>query len=136
MALFDKAVELVLRHEGGYTPGLPDDPGGATNMGISQKAHPALDIPNLTRAQALEIYHHNYWTLAMEHLEDQSLANCQLDCAVNQGPGALQNLLAKVITPSLHDFQVARLLRYVSTVAQKPEQFKYLANWFRRTLDV
>ncbi len=37
MADFFSAVNLVLRHEGGYTPGLPGDPGGETNFGISKR---------------------------------------------------------------------------------------------------
>ena len=36
---FKKAIEVILKHEGGYVDD-PVDPGGETNMGISRKAYP------------------------------------------------------------------------------------------------
>ena len=39
MSSFQKAIEFVLRWEGGYVND-PDDPGGETNFGISKRAHP------------------------------------------------------------------------------------------------
>lgn len=40
---FDDAVEIVLKHEGGYVNDKKD-PGGETNMGISKRAYPHIDI--------------------------------------------------------------------------------------------
>lgn len=60
--LFDRAVEVVLAHEGGYTH-HPDDPGGETNYGICARYNPGVDIKNLTRAEAIEIYWTNYWQI-------------------------------------------------------------------------
>ena len=39
----------------------PDDPGGLTKYGLSQKYNPDLDIATLTEAQAKEIYKERYW---------------------------------------------------------------------------
>lgn len=127
MASFEIAIALVLRHEGGYTAGLPNDPGGETNYGISKRAYPQLDIKNLTVAGAKEIYRRDYWHF--DAVEAQDLANCALDCAVNQGPSVARQFLASFKT--LREFQLARLLRYA---ALGKTQFNH--SWFERTLDV
>jgi lysozyme family protein len=49
--------EWILREEAGKVT----DTGGLTKFGISQHAYPTLDIANLTPADALEIYHRDYW---------------------------------------------------------------------------
>lgn len=137
MAAFEPAIELVLKHEGGYTAGLPDDPGGETNFGISKRAFPELDIKNLTREQAIDVYKENYWKRYMEVQEDQRVANCFLDCAVNQGPSAASNINFILTSAEgggrvlLKDLQLKRLLRYVAQ--GKPQFYK---SWFSRTLDV
>lgn len=61
-----KSFEMTLRFEvgatqnGGYTND-PRDPGGETKFGISKRAHPELDIKNLTPEQALRVYLDEYW---------------------------------------------------------------------------
>jgi len=57
---FDYCVAIVLEDEGGLVSD-PNDPGGTTNFGISQRAYPGLDIPNLTEAEAEQIYYNDYW---------------------------------------------------------------------------
>ncbi len=57
---FNKAVRIILAHEGGYV-NHPADPGGETNMGISKRSYPDLDIKNLTVAMAKEIYFRDFW---------------------------------------------------------------------------
>ena len=57
---FLNAVEATLSHEGGYSND-PYDRGGETNFGISKRAYPKIDIKNLTREQAIAIYHADYW---------------------------------------------------------------------------
>lgn len=129
MADFSIAVKLVLSHEGGYSSGDPNDPGGETNFGIAKRWFPELDIKNLTVDDAVAIYRRKYWTSNMESLADQALANCALDCAVNQGPGIAQQFLANF--KNLREFQLARLLRYA---ALGKTQFNHA--WFSRVLDV
>lgn len=85
MALFDLAIELVLRHEGGYVNN-PRDPGGETKYGISKRSYPRLDIKALTREQAVEIYHRDYWVDNRYcDLVSDGLAAKVLDIAVNVG---------------------------------------------------
>lgn len=127
MADFAVAVEKVLAHEGGLTT-LPGDPGGTTNFGIAQASHPNVDVTKLTRDDAIAIYHDEYWMTWMD-VEDQALANCLLDCAVNCGVSTCYGLF--VHARSLREFQVARLMHYA--LLYKPQ---FLHSWISRTLDV
>ena len=83
---FDKAVEIVLHHEGGYVY-HERDPGGETNFGISKRAFPTLDIKNLTKQEAIEIYKLHYWDAVKADLLPARLRLIVFDCAVNQGVG-------------------------------------------------
>ncbi len=76
MSRFDKAVEKVLRHEGRYV-NHPNDPGGATNYGISLRFLKQLgieeadidgdgflnieDIKAVTKEHAIRFYKLNFW---------------------------------------------------------------------------
>jgi len=130
MSSFDIAIQLVLKHEGGFTPGLPNDPGGDTNFGISKRVYPDLDIEHLTKEAAIEIYHRDYWKPYMEQEPIQELANAALDTAVNQGPNTAASIY-HLTAPNLRAFQLQRLLRYTAT---GKSQFYHA--WFARTLDV
>jgi lysozyme family protein len=83
---FQRAVALLLVAEGGETVSNdPDDPGGLTKWGISQKAYPLLDIKNLTREDAEAIYLRDYWTPAGCDSLPEPLAIALFDSAANQG---------------------------------------------------
>ncbi len=60
MADFRVSIQKTLVNEGGCVND-PVDPGGETNMGISKRQYPNLDIKNLTQEQAIEIYKEGYW---------------------------------------------------------------------------
>ena len=47
MSDFDRAFDLLMDSEGGYSDD-PLDPGGETNFGISKRAYPKEDIRFLT----------------------------------------------------------------------------------------
>ena len=103
---FTRAMDFILGWEvgrdrtgqihshGGYS-NHPRDPGGATKWGISKRAHPSLDIPNLTLEKALEIYHEDYWKKTGCQLLEMPLAACVMNTAVMSGPkkalGILEN---------------------------------------------
>jgi len=146
MANADIAISLMLVHEGGYTKGLQNDSGGETYKGISRNNWPnwagwqlvdnaksqsnfpgSLEEDSHLQGLVLDFYHQNFWRF--DELEDQLLANCVLDAAVNMGLGTARQMLAHF--PTLKEFQLARLLRYASF--NKPQ---FLHSWFERTLDV
>lgn len=90
---FDRAVEVVLQHEGGLVDD-PDDPGGITNHGISlrflRRVRPGArpdEIRNLTRDEAIELYRRHFWErYGYGRLPDVSIATKVFDLSVNMGP--------------------------------------------------
>lgn len=57
---FNLAVMPVLEIEKEYSND-PDDPGGMTKWGISQRYNPEVDLKNLTFQGAIEVYRRKYW---------------------------------------------------------------------------
>jgi len=109
---FEQAIELVLSHEGGFQ-NHPEDRGNwtggqvgvgqlkGTRWGISAMAYPELDIANLTRTQAIEIYRRDYWKRAGCDKLPDFLRYPYFDVAVNSGPGTAARLLQQAagVTP-------------------------------------
>lgn len=81
---FNKAVEFIFHHEGGYVND-PIDPGGETNFGISKRAFPEVDIKNLTKGMAKHLYELHYWLPLKCDGLPSVLRLAAFDCAVNQG---------------------------------------------------
>ena len=50
--LFERAIEIVLAHEGETYTDHPNDHGGPTKYGIAQRWNPDVNVRELTRAQA------------------------------------------------------------------------------------
>ena len=108
MAKFEPALAKLLRWEGGYVND-PQDPGGETNFGITQRsldsflktwpdsAYPK-SVKDLTRDQAASWYSWNYWApMKLSSITSQEVASALFSFAVNQGAihavGRLQALL-------------------------------------------
>lgn len=83
---FTKAVGFVLEEEGVLSDAATD-PGGLTKYGISKAAYPNLDIANLTKDQAINIYYTDYWLKTFCDTLPFAFAVAVFDCAVNQGEG-------------------------------------------------
>jgi lysozyme family protein len=95
---FDKAFAFVVEAEGGATiTNDPDDPGGLTKWGVSQRAYPDVDIANLTKEQAKEIYRRDYWDRCHCDRFQQQLALAIFDAAINQGPHKAIRLLQRAL---------------------------------------
>ena len=92
---FDYCARRVLEEEGGESD-HPKDPGGHTNLGITQATlnharHLIHGLPatvdKLTRADALAIYEDLYWRPIRGDELPLGLALVVFDAAVNQGVG-------------------------------------------------
>jgi lysozyme family protein len=95
---FERALALILRHEGGYSCHAGDAgnwTGGScgegvlrgTKYGISAAAYPELDIERLEAAEAAAIYRRDYWDKAGCADLPPRLAYVVFDAAVNNGVG-------------------------------------------------
>jgi len=95
-ALFVQAVTRVLANEGGYAS-LPNDPGGETNFGISQRDYPRLDIRNLTREGAMAIYFRDFWKAGRYAELPNAIAVKLFDLSVNMGPAHAVQCLQRAL---------------------------------------
>lgn len=85
MSNFNKAVDIVLAHEGGYVNNV-NDPGGETKYGISKRSYPNEDIKNLTLTRAKEIYFADFWKpYKYDQIVSDNVATKIFDTAVNTG---------------------------------------------------
>jgi len=82
--LFNSAFNFVIGAEGGYVND-PRDPGGETKYGISKRAYPNENIPEMTLDRAHSIYKSDYWNKCHCYAFPYIIALPMFDCAVNQG---------------------------------------------------
>lgn len=160
-AVFARALAFVLESEGGLADD-PRDPGGRTNLGISQRAWPGLDVAGLDRAGAAALYRREYWDRPGLGALPPALAAAVFDAAVNCGPrragelaqAALNRLGAGLVVDgrigprtiraarSLDQDQARRLVaelclertaHYVRLAASQDRR-PFLLGWLRRVL--
>ena len=94
---FRRAVDHLLALEGGYV-NHGDDKGGETNYGISKRAYPLVSIRTLTRDDAVQIYHRDYWSpLRLDELQSERVARCAFDFGVNAGIGTAAKALQRSV---------------------------------------
>jgi len=156
MASFLEAVTKTLNYEKGLVDD-PRDPGGLTNWGISQRAHPNLtpdEIRNMTPVVASSIYASEYWPALYSKIFDQVLAQQLFDfgvtsgihtgvqtlqgCIFVRGGPAVDGVFGQVTLDLVNsrgrqlrvDFVTERLRFYAGL--NKPE---FLHSWFHRTID-
>lgn len=101
---FDRALAVILRHEGGYV-NHARDPGGRTNLGVTQstwenwtgKPATEADMRALTVDKVKPLYKARYWDAVCGDDLPGRLALCVFDFAVNAGPGRAARYLQKVV---------------------------------------
>ena len=97
---FEKALELVLHHEGGYVD-HPKDPGGATNYGVTKKVYERYlgrectkdEVKEMPMEAVREIYKRKYWDKIRGDDLPAGLDWCVFDFAVNAGVSRASKLL-------------------------------------------
>ena len=157
MISFDEIIEHVLEKEGGYVND-PTDLGGETNYGITKRFYPDVDIKNLTKEQAKEIYKRDYWDKNRVDELPEQLRHIFFDMCVNQGRGTAVKVLQRAANAKGAKLKVDgglgpstlkaiqnveytrvksyRVLHYANLVINKPEQEKFWYGWFKRALEV
>jgi hypothetical protein len=127
---FDTHVAHVLKIEGGEVDD-PDDRGGHTKYGISQRSYPKLDISKLTVDDAKEIYFKDYWMKIGAAALPEELRGVAFDAAINQGVGWTKRAL-KEAGGDVRAFIDLRRRRYEEIVAVNPSQKKFKKGWMNR----
>lgn len=146
----DKTIALIIDLEGGYN-NRKTDRGGETKFGISKKAFPNEDIPNLTLERAKTLYKENYWDAVKGDLLPVGLSLIVMDAAVNHGvfkattllqrclhlkedgmmgPATIQAVLKMPIQSLIVDYATQRHEAY----AKNPQWPEYGKGWSHRLL--
>ncbi len=166
MSNFDKAISIVLAHEGSTFSNTSGDNGGPTKYGITIPTytdfdglpHDEDDIRALTERKAKDIYLKQFWTpMCLQGLSDQRLATIILDQAVLCGKRTITKRLQELVgTMSdgimgpqtiaacesmntnnlIIDFLQVQMLSYNLLVEKNPDQIKFLKGWQTRVLSL
>lgn len=135
-----KALAFTLKAEGGYSDD-PNDPGGATNKGITQAVYDNYRIVNKLDKQSVrlisanevyDIYENNYWNcLGCDKISDIKLAISVFDAAVNAGPARAARWL-RLCNRDYKQFNQLRLNYYNNLVKVHAKLARYLKGWTNR----
>lgn len=103
---FERALALVLEHEGGYV-NHPKDPGGATNKGVTQAVYDAyrkmrgrgpMSVKFITDEELRAIYKFQYWDKVQGDFLPSGLDYAVFDFAVNSGVTRAAKYLQAVLS--------------------------------------
>ena len=99
-ANYDKCLETILHHEGGYV-NHPKDPGGETNLGVTKRVYEewggTKSMRDLTVKDVAPIYRKNYWDRVKGDDLPNGLDLCVFDFGVNAGTGRTAKYLQKMV---------------------------------------
>ena len=104
-ANFFKSLEMVLKHEGGFVD-HPEDPGGATNKGITHKTYSDFlgrplededELKNIPDEHVQLIYKQGYWDKVKGDNLPSGVDFAIFDWAVNSGPSRAAKALQKAV---------------------------------------
>lgn len=144
----------IIRREGGFVHD-PNDKGGRTQYGISERSNPeAWKDGKVTEAEAREIYERKYLKgPGFDKVKDLQLRSQLVDFGVNSGPmiaimklqeilgvsvdgvigpqtlGALELIHSEDVNTAL---AISRLKMIARIVQKNPSQLKFLVGWVSR----
>jgi lysozyme family protein len=101
---FDRCLALVLAHEGGFV-NHPQDPGGATNLGVTKavwqewRGRPVTtaEMRRLKPIDVEPLYRRRFWDRVRGDDLPLGVDYCVFDAAVNSGPGRAAKWLQEVL---------------------------------------
>lgn len=130
-------INEVLNLEGGYVKHI-NDPGGETNMGLSDRADGVIDgkykklvIKDITRAEAFQAYYDDYWIPSGADELDFPLAACVFDTAVNMGFKKAKRFLDEC-EGRWGTYLELRSLSYLSLITHNPKLRVFQNGWMNR----
>ena len=164
MTRFAECLPLILRYEGGYVND-PNDHGGATNYGVTQRVYdawresvgrPPQSVRSIMSDEVSAIYERDYWTVAGCPSLPMPLDLAVFDAAVNSGPRRAVVWLQRALGVTDDGILGPRTLAAVGATdasalagrmidaretslrkfAAAPGQAKFLKGWLRRTSDL
>lgn len=105
MDRFERAMRLLAAHEGHYV-NHPEDPGGATNMGVTQDTYdawrrarglPKQAVGGISEEEVTAIYRAQYWDAVRADDLPPGVGYAVFDAAVNSGPSQAAKWLQRAV---------------------------------------
>ncbi len=129
---YDKCLETILHHEGGYV-NHPKDPGGETNLGVTKKVYQehggTKDMKDLLVEDVAPIYKKGYWDKMKCDDIPSGLDLCLFDFGVNAGPGRaakfLQQMIGTTVDGGIGPNTLAKLEEYIRENGEHEAVNKY-----------
>ncbi len=137
MSEFQRCLAVTLKFEGGKSDN-PNDPGGRTMFGVTQKVYTAWriaqnlvpqDVYQMSALECQSIYYTNYWQQAGCDVLVWPMDLLVFDCAVNSGVGRAREFLSYTTDPGTY---LSWRLTFVRWLARKPTAAIFLKGWTRR----
>ena len=131
---FETAFDLLITHEGGFS-NHPDDPGGATMYGITEKVARANGYTGAMRDLTLDfsksIYRKSYWDACRCDQMPDTLRYPLFDAAVNSGPGQAIKWLQSAVGVKADGAIGPVTQQAVNMAAPQPTRQKMIGNRLR-----
>ncbi len=137
---FKNSMNIVFKHEGGFSDD-PNDSGGRTNMGITQRTYndyckrhglKEKDVKNITKEEAINVYYNDYWRASgADKIDNYAEALILFDTAVLHGVGKAKQFY-KASNGNFEKMLQLRKKYYLNRVKENPSQKKYLNGWNNR----
>jgi lysozyme family protein len=129
---YDKCLETILHHEGGYV-NHPKDPGGETNLGVTKRVYQehggTKDMKDLLVEDVAPIYKKGYWDKMKCDDIPSGLDLCLFDFGVNAGPGRaakfLQSMIGTTVDGGIGPNTLAKLEEYIRENGEHEAVNKY-----------
>ena len=129
---YDKCLETILHHEGGYV-NHPKDPGGETNLGVTKRVYEehggTKDMKDLLVEDVAPIYKKGYWDKMKGDDLPGGLDLCVFDFGVNAGPGRaakfLQSMIGTTVDGGIGPNTLAKVEEYVRENGEAESVEKY-----------
>lgn len=151
--VYDKKGNVIAEND-------PDDPGGLTKYGVDQRSNPDVDVANLTKEQAAQLYWAEWVDCSAGKLPFP-LSMAYFDAVVNTGKSQATRLLQRscgavvdgILGPKTLEAALGacenigveavakklcweRTKFYIKLVEQDPKFTKFKRGWLNRTSDL